>query len=139
MSLAACWRLDYRSRGNQYNHWMTVSAAYRIYYAIQDFRTHYPSQATVCVNNMALPIGGKFDILQNWDSPHRWHDRGIAVDINMTQRNTCSSQSVGGIPQVLADEFLGFCLRQGADPSRSVVETTNIHCNWPDPFTPRDG
>lgn len=36
--------------GNQYNHWMTVNAAYGIYYAILDFRSQYPSQTSVCVN-----------------------------------------------------------------------------------------
>lgn len=88
---------------------------------------------------MALPIGGKFDIERNWDSPHYWHDRGMAVDINTTGSNVCSSQGAGGIPQELAGQFLNFCIARGADPSRSRVYADHVHCNWPDPFTPIGG
>jgi hypothetical protein len=125
--------------GNEYNHWMTVSAAYGIYYTILDFQARYPAQTKVCVNDMALPIGGKFDIYRNWDSPHHWHDRGMAVDINTTDSNACGSQEAGGIPLHLREEFRQHCIARGADPSRSILEPRNVHCNWPDPFTPRGG
>jgi hypothetical protein len=55
---------------------------------------------------MALPIGGKFDIDQNWDSPHFWHDRGMAVDINTTDSNACGPQEAGGIPLHLREDLL---------------------------------
>lgn len=125
--------------GNEYNHWMEQGAAYGIYYTINDFATAYPEQTRVCVNDMALPFGGKFDIYRSWDSPHQWHDRGLAVDIATTGGNACPTQGSGGIPTGLADVFVRQCLNQGADPARTHSVSNHIHCNWYDDFTPAGG
>jgi hypothetical protein len=118
---------------------MTQAAAYGIYDAINDFVAEYPAQTRVCVNDMSLPFGGKFDLNQNWDSPHYWHDRGKAVDVNTTASNQCPTQALGGIPHSLAAEFLQKCLDRNADEARSRIESNHVHCNWPDSFTPLGG
>ena len=46
--------------GNDYSHWMTLGAAYGIYYAAQQYLQMNPSQGKIAVNDMALQFGRGF-------------------------------------------------------------------------------
>jgi hypothetical protein len=100
---------------NTFNHWMMSDAAYAIYYTCGDYIA--ASGAASCVlNDMALPFGGKFDINQNWTSPHITHDRGRAVDIN-------------SVPPGNVAQFLGFCTAHGAVEALQEANGS-LHCRF---------
>ncbi len=85
----------------------------------------------ICVNDMALPYGGKFDTNQNWISPHASHDRGSAVDVATTS-SQCPPASVVTNPNA----FLQLCVANDAKPYPiSQVDPADVHCNWTDPAT----
>ena len=100
---------------NTYNHWMMEDAAYDIYYTCSDYiNAHSLSQCSV--NDMALVFGGKFDINDNWTSPHLAHDTGRAVDVN-------------GIPQANVTEVLQDCQNHNAVDWRQETNGS-LHCRF---------
>lgn len=110
--------------GNEYNHWMTSSAAYGIYYSVLDYLAYNPSQERVSLNDMGLPYGGKFDIQQNWTSPHITRDKGTAVDIG-------GNGGAYSIPNADQSIFLAFCRNHNAaEAIQENVGTPNqhLHC-----------
>lgn len=116
---------------NTFNHWMQTMPAYGIWNTAWAWVNTYNPGGTICVNDMALPYGGKFDIYQNWISPHASHDRGSAVDVATTS-NQCPPASVVTNP----DAFLQLCVANGAKPYPiSQVDPADVHCNWTDPAT----
>jgi hypothetical protein len=102
---------------NNFNHWAIGSLSSGIFNTAQTFLQVHPDVGQIALNDMALPIGGKFDIQQNWMSPHADHDRGAAVDVN-------------AVPMELADEFVGYCWSYGATCAQVETSPYHIHCRF---------
>lgn len=81
---------------------------------------------------MALPFGDKFDIKQNWTSPHVAHDRGSAVDIAVTSTQ-CPSAYVVTNPTA----FLNLAVNtyNAVAYPVSYAGANDIHINWLNPST----
>lgn len=114
------------------NRFMTMSAYSGLYQATVDYLNNHPAQTKVCVNDAALPMGGKFDINATWQlagQGHKEHDRGSAVDIATNAGQCQSGQTVDG------NSFVTACLAHGA--FRAAFEGTppHAHCNWQNPAT----
>jgi len=110
---------------NTWNHYMTVNAANGIQIAATYYINHYNAGQKVCINDMALPIGGTFDITQNWAPPHKAHSLGTAVDV-ADVANQCTAAYV-----VNPNLFLQTSIRQGgASGSLSLIETGHVHVQW---------
>jgi len=105
--------------------------AYGYYYAVNQYMSQYNSGNQVCANDMALPYGGKFDIDQNWTSPHASHDRGTAVD-TATTANRCPSANVVTNPSAFLQASLD---NSAALPPISQIDPGDVHCNWANPST----
>lgn len=114
---------------NTFNHWMTVNAATGLQQAATSYINQYNPSQEVCINDMALPIGGKFDIKDNWQSPHASHDQGTAADVAVAS-SQCPAQN-----EVSANFFLASCVANGALSQNSIIETygasVHVHCRWP--------
>jgi len=118
---------------NTWNHWMTVSAASNLQATAVDYLNAYNPGNKICINDMALPIGGKFDICWNggascpggptpWNSPHITHDFGTASDVGINS-NTCPANNV-----VNANLWIKTCRKHGA--IETLNEGTHPHCRW---------
>jgi hypothetical protein len=72
------------------NHWATpvmlgkVSALADAFFATYD--------RTIWYNDMSLPQGGRFDLKQDWDQPHKTHRAGRDLDVR-----TNGNQDIGGL------------------------------------------
>jgi hypothetical protein len=113
-----------------YNRYMMTNPAYGLYYATYDYLADHPGQEKVCTNDMALPFGGKFDIDQNWGSPHTAHDRGTAADVAGPGGSQCPAAY-----QVNVDEFLEDCRNHGALSAYSIPEGNHAHANFANPYS----
>jgi hypothetical protein len=125
---------------NTWNHWMTLNAATELQNAATDYINRYNTGEKICINDMALPIGGKFDLKNNWQSPHAAHDQGTAVDVAVIS-GQCSAISRNYL--VNSDGFKSECTTYGA--TTAIVECGNtivaecppgcsschVHCQWP--------
>jgi hypothetical protein len=100
---------------NNFNHWATNTLKNGIVQTASDFLFEHPEVGQIALNDMALPIGGRFDIDNNWVPPHADHDRGLAVDVNF-------------VPSNLANEFVEWCRLDGA--RFTLIGTNEIHCRW---------
>ncbi len=117
---------------NTWNHWMTVSAATNL----QNTAVYYINKNNrgnkICINDMALPLGGKFDIcwkggngckvIAPWNSPHITHDFGTASDVGVNQR-TCPANDT-----VNANRWIRACVINSA--IEAINEGTHPHCRW---------
>jgi hypothetical protein len=117
---------------NLYNHWSTATANVGLGLATTTYLNSHPPQTTICINDMTLPIGGKFDINANWGNPHNEHDRGSAVDIADTYINAPNKCNVPSY--VVNDPFSmgAACTANGAAYVKVHVppEAPHIHCNF---------
>ena len=119
------------------NRYMTLQTYNALYATYVDWAT-LSGNCYICVNDAALPYGGKFDIqavvpdssgsYHPWASPHISHDRGSAVDIGATRTKYCQYP-------VAVNAFLAACKRHGFDPVHSIPEGNHVHCNTLDPAT----
>jgi hypothetical protein len=135
---------------NLYDHWMTAATYSALKTATVAYLSARGQVCTICVNDSALPFGGKFDIcatsactkkvngqnvtqLWTWDSPHAEHDRGTAVDIAVS-----TSQCPTPIDPVA---FVAACKAAGFNPAHTFPEPlgsktpNHVHCNLADPST----
>lgn len=113
---------------NSFNHWMTPHAHTGIANASTAFIRSFNPGNRVCANDMALPIGGKFDLNNNWTSPHIVHDFGTAADIASTT-NQCPAADIVSVARQQA--FINLCVQNGALASNSIIEGNHVHCRWP--------
>jgi len=118
--------------GNANNHWMTTQTYYDLTSTTQAW-TQARGNCMICVNDSALPWGGKFDIesASRWMKPHVSHDRGSAVDI-------ATGVATAGCPYpVDGDKFLSLCKANGFNQTSSIYEKTknHDHCNSLNPAT----
>src|SRR5262249_16376 len=113
------------------NRYMEINAAYGIYYATTDYLALHPEQPRICLNDMGLPFGGKFDISKNWNSPHAEHDRGKAVDVGDANSRQCSIRG-SALPLANRAEFRQKCIDHGAIANLSYIESdkNHVHCGW---------
>jgi hypothetical protein len=131
-----------------YNHYLTTSAAYDLYYASEDYLTANPSITQLCTNDMALYIGGKFDICNTlglctnsdgspkvvpWTSPHSQHDRGTAADVAATGTGQCTNAGGSGVNVA---QFINDCLNHGGYMAYSFNEGNHAHCGFSIPTWP---
>jgi hypothetical protein len=111
---------------NSYNHWMTTNAAYGIYYTSYQYLQNHPEQGYFGQNDEGLPFGGKFDIKDNWQSPHITHDWGTAADIR-------GNTAMYAVPNQYQQEFINDC--QNFQAIETIIEyvgtpAQHIHCRW---------
>jgi hypothetical protein len=123
---------------NAYNHWMETNSAYNLYYATNDYLFLFPDtpDGKLADNDQGLPWGGIFDLNQDWNPPHEYHQRGTAADM----RNNMGLYS---IPVSRTNYFIRACWDHGAelaqveydDPNDSDTSVYDIrrhvHCHWP--------
>lgn len=116
-----------------YNRYMTSAASYGLWYATLDYFAAHPGVTQICVNDKALPFGGKFDLYANWTSPHSSHDRGTAADV-ATNSNQCNPTNCtyGGTPPspVIGADFLQNCIQNGANAAGSILHSDHVHCQF---------
>lgn len=105
---------------------MTVNAATGLQKAATFYINTYNPGQKVCINDMALPIGGKFDIHDNWQLPHISHDQGTAADVAAVA-GQCPSAYI-----VNLNLFKQACINIGGSlPSNTITEGNHVHCRWP--------
>ncbi len=131
-----------------YNRYMTSPAAYGLYNATLYYFANYGGKSPVCTNDMALYIGGKFDICNDtenhckdssgnpiyapWTSPHISHDRGTAADVAGTGPAQGSRAGGNGVN---INNFLSACVAKGALVNYSLNESNHAHCQFANPNT----
>jgi hypothetical protein len=105
---------------------MTVSAASNLEKAATSYINTYNPGQQVCINDMSLPLGGKFDIHDDWQSPHISHDQGTAADVaTVSKSGSCPASKV-----VNTSLFYAACVANNADRVRSIKHADHVHCNW---------
>jgi hypothetical protein len=113
-----------------YNRYMTWTAANGLFDATILYLGLSGGQTRICVNDMALPFGGKFDInaLQGgqWQSPHSRHDRGTAADVSGPGASQCPDEY-----EVNVAAFVEACREHDGD--WSLNEGNHAHCDWGNP------
>ncbi len=102
---------------DNFDHWATSDLSNGIFNTATLFLQAHPDVGQIALNDMALPIGGKFDLNDDWISPHADHDRGGAVDVN-------------GVSTTLASEFVNDCYVYGASFAQVEPSPYRIHCRW---------
>jgi hypothetical protein len=110
---------------NYCNHWMTVNAATGLQSAATFYINSYNPGRKICINDMALPIGGKFDINDNWQSPHVSHDQGTAADVAARAGQCPANYTVN------LSNFRQACLFAGSSAANTITEGNHVHCRWP--------
>jgi hypothetical protein len=110
---------------NRFNHHMTVNAATGLQQAATAYINQYNPGQKVCINDMALPIGGKFDINDDWKSPHISHDDGTAADVAARAGQCPASYTVN------LTNFRDACITAGALLRNTITEGNHVHCRWP--------
>jgi hypothetical protein len=111
------------------NHWGTSATLTGIQNVASTYHSEYPANAVIAINDIGLPIGGIFDLNENWVGPHDSHGPGRAVDV----RGNGRTNSVPRIPAVQS-RFREICKLKGATLAlHEAVGTTNehFHCQWP--------
>ena len=110
---------------NTWNHYMTVNAATGLQKTAVAYINSYNPGQKVCINDMALPIGGKFDIHDDWQSPHISHDEGTAADVAASAGQCPASYIVN------LNTFKNLCVSVGnASATHSITEGNHVHCRW---------
>lgn len=109
---------------NTWNHYMTVNAATGLQQAATAYINKYNPGQKVCINDMALPIGGKFDINDDWQSPHISHDEGTAADVAATAGQCPANYTVN------SNHFIQECINAGALAQNTINEGNHVHCRW---------
>jgi hypothetical protein len=109
---------------NTWNHYMTVNAATGLQQATAAYINSYNPGQKVCINDMALPIGGKFDINDDWQSPHISHDEGTAADVAATAGQCPANYTVN------SNHFIRECINAGALAQNTINEGNHVHCRW---------
>ncbi len=118
---------------NTWNHWMTNAAATGLQRSIvQYLNLHNNPGGKICINDMSLPIGGIFDIENDWNPqhPHLAHDRGTSADIAGTANAGSPSSCPSASMTVNISQFLRVCKDNGASRIHSVPHVDHAHCNW---------
>lgn len=86
---------------------------------------NFPGVSSMESIETALPIGGKFDIQDNWQSPHISHDQGTAADVAAR-----AGQCPNPYP-VNLQLFLQACTLKGnSDSAHTIREGNHVHCYW---------
>ena len=115
-----------------YNRYMNVASAVKLYNASVAYRNVHPGVTHLCTNDMALYLGGKFDIASNarWNSPHSWHDNGTHADVAGVGSEQCANQGGTGVNVA---QFVEFCIANGAMREWSVEHNDHAHCGFSPP------
>lgn len=115
-----------------FNRYMNAAAATKLYNASVAYKNAHPEVTYLCTNDMALYLGGKFDIgtATRWSSPHSWHDFGTHADVAGAGSAQCTNQGGTGVNVA---EFIDRCVDQGATYSWSVIHDDHAHCGFTDP------
>jgi hypothetical protein len=132
---SACQRPDQ-------NHWATAATNQAIANISEAYRREFPSLPTLAINDMSLPLGGRFDINGRWvgNTRHEFHRRGLDVDIRSSSSTMPGDRYVDvnrsgafdpGIDRLAVDHngnrrydnvvhprFQTICLRDGAQRVR---------------------
>ncbi|MGA2000966.1 MAG: hypothetical protein ABSG52_13300 [Terriglobales bacterium] len=115
----------YYHGGNICNHWMTVNAATGLQSAATFYINNYNPGQKLCINDMALPIGGVFDLNDNWQPPHASHGQGTAVDVAVTSAQCPHNYLVN------LNRFRLACINEGNSLAlNTIAEGNHVHCRW---------
>jgi hypothetical protein len=111
---------------NTFNHSMTVNAATGLQAAATFYINQYNPGQKICINDMALPMGGKFDLKDNWQSPHISHDQGTAADVAAVPGSCPAKYAVN------LNLFRQACITTGHSTAQNTItEGNHVHCRWP--------
>ncbi len=111
------------------NHWSIVATNNGMQGVAVQYHNEYPNYDVIGINDMALPVGGVFDLNSDWSPPHSNHGRGKAAD----NRGNGAANSVPRIPDV-QNRFMDICRGYGATiVLHESIGTNNehFHCEWP--------
>jgi len=77
----------YGRREDNHNHYGTAEVNRSIANLAAQFRRAFPRQPVLAINDMSLPLGGRFDINGQWEgnTEHEFHRNGVDVDIRSSQ------------------------------------------------------
>jgi hypothetical protein len=123
------WILIGATTAHPVNHLGTPAAITGIQSVAAQYRTEFPDQPVIAINDIGLPLGGIFDLNSNWNTPHGSHGRGRAADVR-------GNGGPNSIPRVAAiqQRFQAICTEQGATLAlHEGAGGTNehFHCQWP--------
>ena len=118
-----------------FNRYMKSTPSWGVYYATLDYLAAHTDISQICLNDQALPYGGKFDIgtSTRWASPHSQHDRGTAVDVAGHSSAQCANHGGSGVG---ISEFISYCVAHGASSTYSFDEGDHAHCGFEAPTWP---
>ena len=65
------------------NHWARTDVVTSLEDIADDYRSQFPDNTLLHINDMSLPLGGRFDIAANWEGygDHQYHRQGTDVDV----------------------------------------------------------
>jgi len=112
------------------NHNGTLNAVQQIRVIADQFHLLYPDISVLGINDMALPMGGVFDLQQNWIPPHHEHSLGTAVDVP----GNGLTNSVPANPAAQA-AFKAICMQQ-ADAIKAQIDCKQGYSPCPDNANP---
>lgn len=111
------------------NHFGTSPAISAIQVTALLYRQEFPASPVIALNDMSLPLGGKFDLNFTWTTgSHANHSRGFAVDVR-------GNGGPNSIPRITAvqERFEQLCTQTGAIVVlHESIGTSfeHFHCQW---------
>jgi hypothetical protein len=71
---------------DNHNHFATADVRTNIQRIATEYHRQFPDELVLQINDMSLPLGGRFDIDGHWqgNSNHQYHRQGTDVDIRST-------------------------------------------------------
>ena len=107
------------------NHYLTNAASGSMVWLAELYRTRFPSDPVLHLNDASLERGGLFDIkytarTQWWSPPHEEHRKGTVIDVR-------ANDAPGAVPSRNHQVFTQLARRAGADASLHSPGTYNQH------------
>ncbi|MGH9897896.1 MAG: hypothetical protein ACRD4L_03470, partial [Pyrinomonadaceae bacterium] len=111
------------------NHSGTLTMLNGILSTNTEYLSKHPEQGRLALNDMALELGGIFDLGLHWTGPHFDHSRGNAVDVR-------GNSLPFAIPKQLQNEYVQICRANGATSLATGIhelgtDDQHVHCEWP--------
>jgi hypothetical protein len=135
VNTANYWVFIGQTPTHQDNHWGRVPAINAMQGVAVQYRSEYPSNPVIGLNDVSLIRGGVFDLGPQyggvyWQPPHHQHDWGTAFDV---RGDDSKPNSIPEDPAV-QDRFQLICIGFGASEVHHESPGTgneHFHCEWP--------
>jgi hypothetical protein len=107
------------------NHYLTIAATGSVVWLAELYRTRFPSDPVLHLNDASLERGGLFDIkytarTQWWTPPHEEHRKGTVIDVR-------ANDAPGAVPSQNHSMFIDLARDIGADAGLHSPRTDNQH------------